>query len=215
ERLRPIMEEALQSDDTHHWPLITLNINDIRGDAPGLHRAVYDLIRSYEPWLCTAPKGAEPLPVAPITLKPMLILAGGGARERAHFYDAVPVGGSLFIFGSGNAERPADNFRRWINYSWRDVEPQGQPQAGAWTEEAAARLNALVSNAHKQGYWIRFYGLDGRNPIVHLGQGGNPGYNFGSLEAVQQRWKAAVVAGVDFIATDQIQDAVDFKKSLE
>jgi hypothetical protein len=33
-----------------------------------------------------------------------------------------------------------------------------------------------------------------------------PGYNFGSQDAARIRWRAAVDAGVDFIATDQYEE---------
>ena len=33
-----------------------------------------------------------------------------------------------------------------------------------------------------------------------------PSYNFGSLEAVRHRWRAAIAAGVDFVATDQYEE---------
>jgi hypothetical protein len=36
--------------------------------------------------------------------------------------------------------------------------------------------------------------------------GWSPGYNFRSLDAVRIRWRAAIAAGVDFIATDQYED---------
>ena len=36
--------------------------------------------------------------------------------------------------------------------------------------------------------------------------GWTPGYNFKSLDAARTRWRAAIAAGVDFIATDQYED---------
>ncbi len=95
-------------------------------------------------------------------------------------------------------------YRRWWNNSWYEVEEGGQPRAGNWTTAKMARLRALVQRAHEQGYWIRFYTLDGFNP--DSGEGWSSGYNFGSMAAVRVRWKAAVEAGVDMIATDQYED---------
>ncbi len=63
-----------------------------------------------------------------------------------------------------------------------------------------ARLDALVGRAHGLGLWVRFYTLNGHAPNA---QGWSDGYNFGSLAAVQPRWRAAIEAGVNFIATDQ------------
>lgn len=207
ERIRPIMEEALASGDTTGWPLITLNINDIRSNQPEAFKTVQQLTESYGAWLCAAVKGATPDLPAPIDVKPLLVLTGGGRQEIEHFYDAVPVGGTLRVFGSGNPDKAADNFRRWINYSWSAVEPEGQRKATEWNEEKAARLQALVENAHKQGYWIRFYSLNGHPVAATARLGLSPGYNFGDLEKVRIRWEAADNAGVDFIATDQIEEA--------
>jgi len=125
------------------------------------------------------------------------------------FYDQVPVGGKLRMFGSGDG-RPATNFRRWRNYAWRSVEPEGQTKAKEWTPEKAARLKNLVDKAHKDGYWIRFYTLDGDPfPATH---GWSPDYNFGTLEAAQIRWRACIEAGVDFVATDQFEAFTEFLK---
>ena len=51
--------------------------------------------------------------------------------------------------------------------------------------------------------WIRFYTLNGH--AKDGGQGWGASYNFGSAESVLLRWKAAIAAGVDFIATDQYE----------
>jgi hypothetical protein len=84
------------------------------------------------------------------------------------------------------------------------VEEGGQPRAGAWTSEDEARLRALVRHVHGAGVWIRFYTLDGFTSAQDRGY--TAGYNFGSLAAVAPRWRAAVAAGVDFVATDQYGD---------
>ena len=66
------------------------------------------------------------------------------------------------------------------------------------------RLRALVDYAHKLGYWIRFYTLDGFAAGEDKGWGDS--YNFGSHLAVMARWKAAIAAGVNLIASDQYED---------
>jgi len=53
------------------------------------------------------------------------------------------------------------------------------------------------------GYWIRFYTLDGFKQSE--GQGWDKDYNFGSRQAVTARWRAAIAAGVNLIATDQYE----------
>ena len=62
----------------------------------------------------------------------------------------------------------------------------------------------MVDHAHKLGYWVRFYTLDGFTAAEN--QGWDKNYNFGSRAAVMARWKAAAAAGVNLIATDQYED---------
>lgn len=207
ERIRPHIEAALASGDKTDWPLITLNINDIRSKQPEAFAAAWTITERHAAWLCTATKGAAPDPPAPIDVKPLLVLSSGGRYARQHFYDAVPEGGTLRIFGSGSPKENADNFRRWINYSWSAVEREGQSKATAWNTEKEERLQSLVQNAHERGYWIRFYSLNGHPATAAARLGLSPGYNFGDLETVRIRWEKAKAAGVDFIATDQIAEA--------
>jgi hypothetical protein len=61
-----------------------------------------------------------------------------------------------------------------------------------------------VTRAHDAGLWIRFYTLNGTRPD-EPSLGWDPSYNFGSREAVALRWRAAIEAGVDFVATDQYE----------
>ena len=100
---------------------------------------------------------------------------------------------------------PATTYRRWWNNSWYAVEEGGQHQAGDWTADDDRRLRSLVDYAHKLGYWIRFYTLDGF--AAGESQGWDQNYNFGGREAVEKRWKAAIAAGVNLVATDQYEDA--------
>ncbi|HDP33488.1 MAG TPA: hypothetical protein ENN29_00065 [Candidatus Hydrogenedentes bacterium] len=215
ERVRPYVERALKDAAKTDWPIITLNINDIRSNRAEPFEEVLRLAEKYDSWFCAAIKGATPQPAAPIEVKPILALAGGGRLETQHFYDAVPEGGRLRIFGSGNPNTPADNFRRWINYSWSAVEPEGQNRATEWNEEKETQLRTLTQNAHEQGYWIRFYSLNGHPAAAGARLGLSPGYNFGSLDTVKIRWAAAFKAGVDFIATDQIGDAKKFISTMD
>jgi hypothetical protein len=60
------------------------------------------------------------------------------------------------------------------------------------------------------GFWVRFYALDGFAPSDDQGWG--QGYNFGSREAVIPRWKAAIAAGVNFIATNQYEGLATYLK---
>jgi glycerophosphoryl diester phosphodiesterase len=74
------------------------------------------------------------------------------------------------------------------------------------------RLRALVEHAHANGLWIRFYTLDGATKDELSCHGWFRNYNFGSLAAAQQRWRAAQSAGVDYIASDQYETLAEFLK---
>ena len=89
--------------------------------------------------------------------------------------------------------------------SWRKAASVARATGRQRTRE---RLRALVDHAHRMGYWIRFYTLDGYAPADNRGWDDN--YNFGSRAAVEARWQAAIDAGVDLIATDQYEDLAAF-----
>jgi glycerophosphoryl diester phosphodiesterase len=98
------------------------------------------------------------------------------------------------------------NYLRWSNNPWSVVEPESQNKAGDWSESDAARLDRLVDAAHDAGLWIRFYTLNGHPPEEGERMGWSAGYNFMSIDAARIRWRAAIDAGVDFIATDQYEE---------
>src|SRR5262249_37111189 len=138
--------------------------------------------------------------------KPLLVLTEDNDAQEKVFFKELKPGTKLRLFGSahtnalpGNpsreernhlvatvapdkllSERPT-NYRRWWNNSWFVVEEGGQHAAGDWTEADNQRLRALVDHAHKLGFWIRFYTLDGFEKGEDKGWG--DGYNFGSHEA--------------------------------
>lgn len=235
ERVRPLMERALRENRRDTWPLLVLNL-DFKDNHPAHLDAVWTLLGEYEAWLTTAPRTATPLRVEPLRAGPLLVLSGADSAQRRRFHDAVPIGALLRAFGAmepapvvgrtkaqraGRAirmtpaqhvPRSADNFARWVNFPWRVVEAGGQQSAGHWTRTDSLRLDALVRRAHRQGYWIRFYTLDGF--AAGDDRGWTASYNFGSLAAVQQRWRAAVRAGVDFVATDQYEAFASARHAL-
>lgn len=218
ERIRPLMEKALREGDHGDWPLVTLNL-DFKSDEPAHHAAVWKLLKEYEPWICAAERTANIRDVMPITVRPLLVLTGEADTQARDFYDIVPVGERLLVFGAVHTEdrpprslpeamvpEPANNYRRWWNNPWSVVERGGQRKAGAWTPQDERRLQDLVSHAHTLGLWIRFYTLDGLADRDLNKNGWDKGYNFGSREKAQIRWEAAIRAGVDFVATDQYED---------
>jgi len=227
ERVRPVVEKALADGDRSRWPLIVLHF-DFKSASPPLLQAVWDLLGEYEAWIVTAPKTTNPHELAAFDRKPILVVTEDSDTQEEVFFNQVPVGAKLRLFGSAHTaklpgvsdeerahfaatippeklltERPT-NYRRWWNNSWYEVEEGGEPRAGDWTTADARRLRALVDRAHSLGYWIRFYTLDGFPEDDD--HGWSKGYNFGSFEAARVRWRAAIEAGVDFIATDQYED---------
>jgi hypothetical protein len=226
ERVRPIAEEALRRNNRSEWPLVIVHF-DVKDNRRELHRAVWSLLGEYEGWLTTARKSPDPRELTPFDPKPVLVLTEDNDAQEEAFFKDVPVGAKLRVFGSAHTNRPPGssdrerahalatvppevllsekptNYRRWWNNSWWEVEEGGQRAAGDWTSEDDNRLRALVNHAHKLGFWIRFYTLDGFSEVEN--RGWDAGYNFGSREAVMTRWNAALSAGVDLIATDQYE----------
>jgi hypothetical protein len=203
ERIRPIVENELRSGDKNRWPVIVLNL-DFTTEEPEHHRAIWQLLGEYESWLTTAKKnGDQP---EKLDKKPILVLTGMNDVQEQTFHTAVPDGARLRVFGAAHPGAPATNYRRWSNNPWSVVEEGGQNKAGEWTKADREKLEQLVKDAHKRKLWIRFYTLNGHAPELSATNGWTRSYNFGSLEAVQERWRAAIKAGVDFIATDQYED---------
>jgi hypothetical protein len=224
----PKMDAALNAGNKAAWPLIVLHF-DFKTNEPEHHRFVLSLLKKYERWLTTSVRGSDDA-VQALTMGPLLVLTEAGENQQRDFYDPVPQGERLLLFGtvptvpltrSTDREVQAEaaitaapavllptgatNYRRWANFAWAIVERGGQTRAGDWTAEDMSRLTSIVSRAHELGLWVRFYTLNGVAPADS--QGWSAGYNFGSLPAAQARWRAAIDAGVDLIATDQYEAA--------
>lgn len=235
ERVRPIVEKALAQDDRKRWPIILLHF-DFKSLDPKLLHAVWNLLGEYQAWITTAPQAGDPHELAPLDRKPLLVITEDAEIQEQVFFRDLAKGERLRVFGSARtasiqaasaAERahlaatlppkrlladPPTNYRRWWNNAWNEVEEGGPPKAGDWTAADDARLRALVERAHRLGCWIRFYTLDGFTQTEN--QGWDANYNFGSRAGVEARWKAALDAGVDMIATDQYEALAAFMKRL-
>jgi hypothetical protein len=226
DRVRPVVEEALRDGDHRQWPLITLNL-DFKSEEPEHLTAVWELLSRYRDWITTASKSADASLATPLDIRPILVLTGESDAQQAIFFDQVPVGQKLLVFGAvhTHTENPmaapevleperASNYRRWWNNPWKVVEEGGQPRAGDWTATDEHRLRALVEHAHAHGLWIRFYTLDGATEQELSCHGWFHGYNFGSLDAAKQRWRAALADGVDYLASDQYELLAEFLRSM-
>jgi glycerophosphoryl diester phosphodiesterase len=226
EKVRPIMEQALRDNRKQDWPLITLNL-DFKSTEPELLADIWNLLGEYESWLTTAKKDQGR--VTPFQPGPLLVLTGSSENQKAYFYDRLAEGATLRLFGSAQLKRQegrprwdeaaaylvrtpareliaesATGYVRWVNFPWAVVEQGGQMRAADWTAADRARLDELTQDAHAKGLKIRFYTLNGHKPGEDLGW--SAGYNFGSKEAAAIRWKAAIEAGVDYLATDQYSE---------
>jgi hypothetical protein len=228
DRVRPIMERALAENRRETWPVLVLHL-DFKSHEPAHHQAIWDLLGRYESWLTTAERPADDAEVTPFVPGPLLVLTEAGEGQADAFHARVPVGGRLRLFGTvppatfpdatSSSERAAaafsappdvliatgaTSYRRWTNFPWAVVELGGQANAGPWTGDDERRLQAIVRRAHEMGLWVRFYTLNGHPPGKGLGW--TESYNVGSLEAVEARWRAAIAAGVELIATDQYEE---------
>ncbi|MGA8595990.1 MAG: hypothetical protein WB676_14835 [Bryobacteraceae bacterium] len=235
ERVRPIVEKAFEENKKETWPLIILHF-DFKDNAPPTLEAVWKVLGEHQDWFTTAPKTANDSDLTRLDWKPLLVLTEDNDTQEQVFYRRLAVGDKLRVFGSAHLNQTllaglnekqreyalahaaptlllttrATNYRRWWNNSWLEVEEGGQRRAGAWTAAADQRLRALVDHAHRMGYWIRFYTLDGFGPSQS--EGWDAAYNFGSTAAVEQRWRAALSDGVDLIATDQYEELRTFMR---
>jgi len=201
---------------------------DFKTEEPEHLAAVWALLEKYRAWITTAEKGADEHRLTELDVKPLLVLTGESDKQGKVFYDQVPIGGQLLVFGAAHTNtrepmaapeilepEPASNYRRWWNNPWAVVERGGQTKAGDWTREDELRLRSLVEHAHANHLWIRFYTLDGATTEELSCHGWFRNYNFGSIDAAKQRWRAAQRAGVDYIASDQYEElARDLKGAV-
>jgi hypothetical protein len=152
-------------------------------------------------------------------------------NKQQTFYDQVPLGGKLLVFGSVPKLDPnpgrklpkqeavdnqasvspddlmigkADNYHRWIGLDWAFIEKGGETNAGEWTKEKDQRLKDFVNYGHKLGYLVGVYCLDGFTEEQN--QGWDKDYNFGSRDAAVTRWNAAAHAKADFVSTDHYEE---------
>lgn len=239
-KVKPVIEKALKEGNKGDWPIVTLYL-DIKNDPPEHLAAINKLLDQYNEWLTTAVKTGDITNVSPLNLKPMMVLVEDkqdDINKELAFYDDVPVGGVIRVFGSVPKLDPnpghkmakqdatdnqflanpndliiarADNYHRWIGYDWAFIEKGGETKAGDWTAENQKRLKKFVNYAHKMGYVVGVYCLDGYT--ADQNQGWDKDYNLGTHDAATTRWKAAKEANVDFVSTDHYEELADMLAS--
>jgi len=240
-RVRPLIEKALKEGNKGNWPLVILYL-DIKNDPPEHLEAISQWLDKYDSWLTTAVKTPDISKQSPLDLKPMMVLVEDKQNDikQQYFYDKVPVGGKIRVFGSVTKfdENPsklprerkaeavaslvsfdpeqlvphkADNYHRWFGTNWAFVEKGGETGAGEWTRASEARLKKFVDYGHRLGYFVGFYCLDGYSEAEN--KGWDKDYNFGSKEKVMPRWQAAARSHADFISTDQMEEVAQILKA--
>jgi hypothetical protein len=230
-KVRPMVEKALKSGDRKNWPLIVFFL-DIKDTPPEHIEAIWKQVGGHEEWLTTAVKTNDASKQSPLEVKPLMVVVNDkpGSTEEEIFFKRVPVGGKLRIFGGASTFtqdpaavkagqprldpstvapekyflEPAGNYRRWVVRPWDVIEKGGVAKSEDWTPAEEQRLKAMASQAHKSGYLVGFYHMNGHAPDA--GQGWEDASNFGSLEKGKLRWNACIKAGVDFISTDQYEE---------
>jgi hypothetical protein len=212
----PTLVPALEAHWKAHPPgpgvpptVLTVDWKTDRLEAVRRFKAFLD---AHPDWFSTAPK-ADP---SPLTVRRLTVcLTGSDAAKDA--YDAlIPPGGTYRafrdkVFGAGAryepdvaayAPGPSTAYHRFLTLHWGAVERGAPLSAGDWTDAEAARLAALVERAHRQGFRVRLYCLNG-----HTGPRLS-GYRFATDEAARTRWLAAARAGVDWVASDEYAEIV-------
>jgi hypothetical protein len=225
-RVAPILDGSPVEGRRPVWPIVILHL-DFKTYEPEHYAEVWRLLGKYERWLTMAERAMDAARVVPLTPGPLLVLTENRPGAEEAFHDRLAAGEPLRVFGTvpptpappGREKEkippssiPVDvlipagatNYRRWTNHSWAAVEAGGPPEAGEWTPGDRVRLEEIVRRAHDVGLWVRFYTLNGHT--VNENHGWTASYNFGSLDAARIRWRAAIEAGVDFVATDQYEE---------
>jgi hypothetical protein len=185
---------------------------DWKTEHPDAVRRFKAFLDAHPDWFTSAPKAAE----GPLTPRRITVCLSGSDRAK-EIYDSLVPEGDVYrafrdiVYGAGTAYRgevasyaptPATAYHRFLAFHWSHVERGGPARAGEWTADDSDRLDALLVHAHRQGFRVRFYTLNG-----HTGPLGGP-YRFVDNAAAHRRWHAAARAGADWVATDEYADIV-------
>ncbi|MEO6982376.1 MAG: hypothetical protein ABI072_04595, partial [Edaphobacter sp.] len=144
-----VVEKAIAENKRSQWPVIILHF-DFKDNQTALLQAVWQILGQHEEWISTAVKTSDPGRLSPIDRKPIMVVTEEADEQQKVFYDDLPVGARLRLFGSAHthpmpknmtkeqlahwavtatpaellSEKPT-NYRRWWNSSWYAVEEGG------------------------------------------------------------------------------------------
>ncbi|WP_435010280.1 family 16 glycoside hydrolase [Tundrisphaera lichenicola] len=183
---------------------------DWKTDHPEAVRQFKEVLDSHAEWFSSAPKAAD----SPLTRRQITICFSGSDAAKEAYDAMIPEGGTYRAFrdrviGAGAGyepdvsayiPQPATSYHRFLAFYWGAIEKGGPPAAGEWTPAEADRLASLMDLAHRQGFRVRFYSLNGHTG-PRLGS-----YRFANDDAAKVRWLAAASAGVDWIAGDEYRE---------
>ena len=212
--LIPALEAHLGSPRADGAP--TLLTIDWKTGRPEAVRQFRDLLDAHPDWFSSAPKSAE----SPLTPRRLTVCFSGSEAAKDAYDALIPAGGTYRAFrdrvGGGRYEaefaayvpEASTAYLRFLALPWGAIEKGGPPRAEDWTRDEADRLRALVALAHRRGFRVRFYSLNG-----HTGPPGGS-YRFADDAAARVRWVAAAEAGVDWVAGDEYREMVAALRAL-
>ncbi len=184
---------------------------DLKSDHPGPARELHDLLRQHRDLMTRSLRSGD------LRWGPLTVILSENAAAIALFEKLTPPEEPYLAMAvrepperkfqeniAAYIPQRATPFYRLFNFDWKIIERVANPEAGAFTRPERARLEALVKLAREKGYWIRTWTLNATSTMWGTGR------NFGSRHALLTRWRAALAAGVDCIATDEYELAGRF-----
>lgn len=187
---------------------------DFKSARPEPVKEVRAWLRRHRKLVTACGRRGDPPQQTPLRWRPLTVLLTGDPAAIALFERLTPNGEPYLAMGNREpVDRefhesvaayfpgPATAFYRVFNFNWQYVELGPNPKAGAFTPAKRARLQAFVKTAHAEGYWLRAWTLNATDSFW------GPGEDFGSKEALLERWQACLQAGLENIATDEYEMA--------